>query len=249
MVEVEGIKDVSGFGIEAEIKGDRWKIGKADFVNLEKESNLLGMSLDRMIEQGKTMVYTQKSEKVIALVALKDIIRSDAKKALQELHDLELATVMITGDSEQTARAIAKDIKLSDYISDCLPENKVEKVKELKEKYKVVAMVGDGVNDAPALATASVGIAMGEGTDVALETADVVLMKNELLKIPQAIQFSKKMNRIIKQNICFSILVIMVLISSNFLQVLDLPLGVIGHEGSTIGSYFEWFKTFKRLVL
>ncbi len=141
---------------------------------------------------------------------------------------------MITGDNEKTARAIAKDIKLSDYISDCLPENKVEKIKELKKKYKVVAMVGDGVNDAPALATASVGIAMGEGTDVALETADVVLMKNELLKIPQAIQLSKKMNRIIKQNICFSILVIMVLISSNFLQVLDLPLGVIGHEGSTI---------------
>ena len=180
------------------------------------------------------MVYIQKNEKVIALVALKDILRSDAKKALQDLHDLDLATVMITGDNEKTARAIAKDIKLSDYISDCLPENKVEKIKELKKKYKVVAMVGDGVNDAPALATASVGIAMGEGTDVALETADVVLMKNELLKIPQAIQLSKKMNRIIKQNICFSILVIMVLISSNFLQVLDLPLGVIGHEGSTI---------------
>lgn len=167
-------------------------------------------------------------------MALKDILRSDAKKALQDLNSLDLATVMITGDNEKTARAIAKDIKLSDYISDCLPENKVEKVKELKKKYKVVAMVGDGVNDAPALATASIGIAMGEGTDVALETADVVLMKNELLKIPQAIQLSKKMNRIIKQNICFSILVIMVLISSNFLQVLDLPLGVIGHEGSTI---------------
>lgn len=234
LVEIEGIKDVSGFGIEAEIQGDIWKIGKADFVNLEKESDIFGMSLDQMTEQSKTMVYIQKNERVIALVALKDILRSDAKKTLQDLHSLDLTTVMITGDNEKTARAIAKDIKLTDYISDCLPENKVEKVKELKKKYKVVAMVGDGVNDAPALATANVGIAMGEGTDVALETADVVLMKNELLRIPQAIQLSKKMNRIIKQNICFSILVIMVLISSNFLQVLDLPLGVIGHEGSTI---------------
>ena len=180
------------------------------------------------------MVYIQKNEQVIGLVALKDILRSDAKEALQELNRLDLATVMITGDNEKTARAIAKDTKLSDYISNCLPENKVEKIKELKKKYQIVAMVGDGVNDAPALATASVGIAMGEGTDVALETADVVLMKNALLKIPQVIQLSKKMNRIIKQNVCFSILVIMVLICSNFLQVLDLPLGVIGHEGSTI---------------
>ena len=211
-----------------------WKIGKADFVNLVQESKLFGFSLEELITQGKTMVYIQKNEKVIGLVALKDILRSDAKEALQELNHLDLATVMITGDNEKTARAIAQDIMLSDCISDCLPENKVEKVKELKKKYKVVAMVGDGVNDAPALATASVGIAMGEGTDVALETADVVLMKNELLRIPQAIQLSKKMNRIIKQNVCFSILMIMVLISSNFLQVLDLPLGVIGHEGSTI---------------
>ena len=234
LVEIEGIMDVPGFGIEAKIQGDRWKIGKADFVNLAHESKLFDFSLEELITQGKTMVYIQKNEQVIGLVALKDILRSDAKEALQELNRLDLATVMITGDNEKTARAIAKDTKLSDYISDCLPENKVEKIKELKKKYKVVAMVGDGVNDAPALATASVGIAMGEGTDVALETADVVLMKNELLKIPQVIQLSKKMNRIIKQNICFSILVIMVLICSNFLQVLDLPLGVIGHEGSTI---------------
>ena len=203
-------------------------------MNLEKDSDIFVVPLDEMAEQGKTMVYIQKNEQVIGLVALKDILRSDAKEALQELNRLDLATVMITGDNEKTARVIAKDTKLSDYISDCLPENKVEKIKELKKKYKVVAMVGDGVNDAPALATASVGIAMGEGTDVALETADVVLMKNELLKIPQVIQLSKKMNRIIKQNICFSILVIMALICSNFLQVLDLPLGVIGHEGSTI---------------
>ena len=234
LVEIEGIMDVPGFGIEAKIQGDRWKIGKADFVNLAHESKLFDFSLEELITQGKTMVYIQKNEQVIGLVALKDILRSDAKEALQELNRLDLATVMITGDNEKTARAIAKDTKLSDYISDCLPENKVEKIKELKKKYKIVAMVGDGVNDAPALATASVGIAMGEGTDVALETADVVLMKNELLKIPQVIQLSKKMNRIIKQNICFSILVIMVLICSNFLQVLDLPLGVIGHEGSTI---------------
>jgi Cd2+/Zn2+-exporting ATPase len=141
---------------------------------------------------------------------------------------------MLTGDSQKTAQAIASESHIDEYVAECLPETKVNEVKKLKERFGTVAMVGDGINDAPALASASVGIAMGEGTDVALETADIVLMKNDLPKIAEAIHLSKKMNTIIKQNIVFSISVIMLLIASNFLQILDLPFGVIGHEGSTI---------------
>ncbi len=148
LAEIEGIKDVSGFGIEAVIKGEMWKIGKADFVNIEQATHTFGLQLNKLISQGKTMVYIQRNEKVIGLVALKDSIRTDAQKALLDLNNLGIATVMITGDNEKTARIIAEEIMLSDYISNCLPENKVEKVKELKVKYKNVAMVGDGVNDA-----------------------------------------------------------------------------------------------------
>ena len=141
---------------------------------------------------------------------------------------------MLTGDGVNTAQAIANESHVQDYIAECLPEEKVNHLKILKKKYGNVAMVGDGINDAPALATANVGISMGEGTDVALETADIVLMKNDLTRISEAIRLSQRMNRIIKQNVYFSIGVIILLIASNFLQVLDLPFGVIGHEGSTI---------------
>lgn len=141
---------------------------------------------------------------------------------------------MLTGDNETTAKAIAKEAGVSTYVAECLPETKVEHIKHYQKTSGHVGMVGDGINDAPALATASIGIAMGGGTDVALETADVILMKNDLSKIAHAVKLSRKMQRIVKQNIIFSLTVITLLIISNFFQAISLPLGVIGHEGSTI---------------
>ncbi|MDQ0216845.1 Cd2+/Zn2+-exporting ATPase [Oikeobacillus pervagus] len=228
------LQDVAGWGVEASFNGAKWKIGKADFVGKEAALSFANGRAKELASQGKTTVFVQDSQGVAAVIALKDVIREETKKALQLLHEQGIYTIMLTGDSEKTAKAIAAEAHLDHYMAECLPEHKVTHLKTLLEKYDTVAMVGDGINDAPALATASVGIAMGEGSDVALETADIVLMKNDLPRIVDAIRLSKKMKRIVTQNIILSISVIMLLIASNFLQVVDLPLGVIGHEGSTI---------------
>ncbi|MBT2217700.1 heavy metal translocating P-type ATPase [Virgibacillus dakarensis] len=233
-IEAAGITTITGNGVVGFVNQEKWEIGKAQFVDEEEAvrfANGMGTSLAK---QGKTIVYVKNSSGIVALFALKDTIRTDTKQAIRALNKSGIHTVMLTGDNEITAKAIAEEAGIAAYIAECLPEEKVNHVKELRKTYQNVAMVGDGINDAPALATANVGIAMGEGTDVALETADVVLMKNDLPKITDAISLSSRMNKIVKQNVVFSIGVILLLIISNFFQVLDLPLGVVGHEGSTI---------------
>lgn len=227
------IEDVPGWGVKAVIADEEWTIGKANFTP-SNQTEEFKLKAEALAQSGKTVVYVTRGEELAAIIALKDVVRQETKAAIELLKKQGIYTIMLTGDSKETAAAIAAESHVDEFIAECLPETKVDQLKALKEKYGNVAMVGDGINDAPALASANVGIAMGEGTDVALETADVVLMKNELPKIAEAISLSRRMNAIVKQNIIFSITVIMVLISSNFLQVLDLPYGVIGHEGSTI---------------
>ncbi|WP_394582871.1 heavy metal translocating P-type ATPase [Cytobacillus firmus] len=234
LIHPESIEDVTGYGVKAKVDHDEWKIGKASFVGKTEAMAFADGAADRMASEGKTVVFVKKNDEIIGLLSLKDVVRQETKQAIDLLKKQGIYTVMLTGDSQTTAAAIAGESHVNEHIAECLPENKVEHLKKLKETYSNVAMVGDGINDAPALATANVGIAMGEGTDVALETADVVLMKNDLPKIAEAIELSRRMNTIIKQNVIFSITVIMFLIASNFLQLLDLPYGVIGHEGSTI---------------
>lgn len=234
LVKPENMEDIAGFGVQARINDSLWKVGKAEFVGRSEAEQFENGIAVTLAEMGKTVVFAKDEKGIAGVITLKDIVRDETVNAIQSLKKENIHTVMLTGDSEKTAAAIASESGIDMYISECLPETKVDEMKRLKEKFSTVAMVGDGINDAPALATATVGIAMGEGTDVALETADVVLMKNDLPKIAEAVKLSKKMNRIIKQNIIFSIAGIMLLIISNFLQVLALPMGVIGHEGSTI---------------
>ena len=154
---------------------------------------------------------------------------------------------MMTGDSESTAEAVAKHLEISDYKANCLPEDKATYVKNLAEKGVSVAMVGDGINDAPALANATVGIAIGEGTALAIEASDIVLLKNNLSLNKYGHELSKKMKRNILQNIVFSLSVITILILANVFQFINLPLGVIGHEGSTILVILNGLRLLKKL--
>lgn len=228
------IEDVPGHGIRAFVDSQELLIGNPRFVGKElAEEFQQGVTLS-LADEGKTIIFMKDDKGIIAAAALKDTLRPEAVEAISQLKQAGIITIMLTGDNEKTAAAIAREAGLDSYVAECLPEMKVNHLERLLVEHKNVGMVGDGINDAPALATATSGIAMGEGTDVALETADIVLMQNDLRRISYAIKLSRKMQRIVKQNVLFSISIITVLIVSNFLQIVDLPLGVIGHEGSTI---------------
>ncbi|MGA9466489.1 MAG: heavy metal translocating P-type ATPase [Exiguobacterium marinum] len=225
-------KDVTGSGIEATIDGVAYRVGKQKFA--DRSGDFFKEDVERLKEAGHTLVFISDESRTIGAYALRDTLRPEAKTAILRLNDLGIATIMITGDNEATARAIANEAGLTRYIAECLPEEKVSQIKSLREEYGSIGMIGDGINDAPALATADVGIAMGEGTDAALETADVVLMKNDLVRLSDGIRQSRKLNRVVLQNVVFALGVILVLIATNIFELLIMPFAVVGHEGSTI---------------
>ncbi|NVF17683.1 cadmium-translocating P-type ATPase [Enterococcus faecium] len=234
-IQCLSIEEITGFGLQTTYLGAQWKVGKHAY---DPETMRISKEIEEMIErlenQGKTVIYLSKDQQLIAVLGLLDIPKANAQQVISYFKSQNIHTSMITGDHSGTAKAIAEQVGIEHYYASCTPEEKTQLVKKENERYQVNAMVGDGVNDAPALAAASLGIAMGQGTDAAMDIADIVLMKNDLDKFVYSHRLSLKMRRIIKQNIIFSILVILLLIASNFLQFLNLPLGVVGHEGSTI---------------
>ncbi|EAD1188269.1 cadmium-translocating P-type ATPase [Listeria monocytogenes] len=233
LTEIE-VTDVPGWGVQAVYREAIWQVGKAGFVGNEEARAISNGAFERLAGEGKTIVYVAKDGVIQAMFALKDTCRPEAIRTIKALQAKGIKTIMVTGDNEQTGAAIQAELGMDYVVSGCLPEKKVDVLKELSVTYGSVAMVGDGINDAPALAHAAVGIAMGEGTDIAMETADVVLMKNDLEKIPYAYNLSERLHWITWQNICFAIAVILVLITANVFQLINLPFGVVGHEGSTI---------------
>lgn len=228
------VKDIVGFGMEATIDSVTWKLGKSSLNEQTIVSEELALSIDKLQQEGKTVIYLFKQNEIIAYLGLLDVAKTEAKETLAYFKNEGIHTTMITGDHAQTATAIADALDIDEIYSDCLPEHKNELIKQQKEKYGINAMVGDGINDAPALANAAIGIAMGQGTDIAMDVADMILMNNDLEKLQMSHMLSKKLRRIVTINILFSMIVILLLVTSNFFQILNLPLGVIGHEGSTI---------------
>ncbi|SJZ83136.1 Cd2+/Zn2+-exporting ATPase [Pilibacter termitis] len=225
----------AGFGLETEVDGAIYKIGKHAFD--EKKTKIhpsLLENITRLKNEGKTVIFCSKNDELIAFLALLDTEKEESVLAVQYFNYHEIQTMMMTGDNEGVANHIAQKIGIQEVYANLLPEDKTILIQKQKERFAVNAMVGDGINDAPALATASIGVAMGEGSDIAMDVADVVLMKNDLGNLVVSHKLSKKMKKIIKQNICFSLTIICLLILSNFFQIITLPLGVLGHEGSTI---------------
>ena len=187
-------------------------------------------------EKGQTAVLVGDTERVLGIISIADIVREDTKKLISNLKSQGIKkVVMLTGDNTRAAKAISEELGLDDYYAELLPEDKVRVLGELQVKYGKIAMVGDGVNDAPALASADLGIAIGgAGTDIAMETADVVLMSAEVQKISYAIGLSRATVRNMKQNIYFALLVAALLLAGVLVKTVNLSFGMLIHELSVL---------------
>ena len=239
LLSVANVQAKAGLGITGMSEKKTIKIGKRSFVEANLTSsadNNLTQTSSWIESEGKTVIWVSQQNQLMGLLAVADQIRPESSHLVSVLKRLGIkTTVMLTGDNAATAQTIGQAAGVDRVYSDLLPEDKVDVIHKLQQQYQTVAMVGDGINDAPALAQASVGIAMGAtGSDIALETADVVLMADRLEKLEQAIQIGGKSQRIIKQNIAIALTSVSVLIVANFFGDLTLPAGVLGHEGSTL---------------
>ena len=208
---IENFKALSGFGIDAIIDKKRILIGNKKLMEKENISvESFFNETEKLSKEGKTPMYVAKDGKLLGIIACADKLKEDSVDTINRLHKLNIKTVMITGDNKNTAEAIANETGIDIVLSEVLPEEKSNEVKKLQDKNYIVAMVGDGINDAPALTQANVGIAIGSGTDVAIESADIVLVKSKTEDVVTAIELSKATMRDIKQNLfwafCYNVL-------------------------------------------
>ena len=227
LLEIKNFNSITGHGIKTKIKNSEIVIGNKKLMNdMNVEINKLEKESNRLANQGKTPIYIARDNRLIGLIAIADTIKESSLEATKKLQKMGIDIIMITGDNKLSAETIAKDLGIKNVLSEVLPSDKSNEIKKLKESGKIVAMVGDGINDAPALATADIGIAIGAGTDVAIESADIVLMKSDLLDVVTALELSKRTISNIKQNLfwAFGYNVIGIPIAAGVLHIFGGPL-------------------------
>lgn len=199
-------KAIPGYGVIAGLGGKKYALGNRKLMQKQKAPTAgIDKKLRELENEGKTAMILAEKNKAIGIIAVADQIKESAPEAIKKLKKMGIKTYMITGDNERTAKAIARKAGIQEYFAEVLPEQKVDYVKKLQAQGKKVGMVGDGINDAPALAQADIGIAMGSGTDVAMESGDIVLMKNDINDVVRAIKLSKITMRKIKQNLFWAL--------------------------------------------
>jgi Cd2+/Zn2+-exporting ATPase len=234
--EARAFQSLTGAGAKAEVEGRAVYVGSpALFRGLGATLGMLEGQIERLQAEGKTVVLVGTEERIDGLVAIRDEPRPEARRAVEALHRAGFKVAMLTGDNARTARAIAAELGIDEVRADLKPEGKVEAVREFEARYGPVAMVGDGINDAPALAAATVGLAMGTaGTDAAIEAADVALMGDDPGKVIEALGLARRSRRIGLQNITFSVLLLAMLIPAAVSGLLGIAAAVFAHEASEL---------------
>ncbi|MBS7633454.1 cation-translocating P-type ATPase [Candidatus Bathyarchaeota archaeon] len=234
--KLEDFVEITGKGVKAKLNGNECFAGSIRFL---QENAILPENIKKQVaeleDEGKTVILVGRQGRLLGLLAIADEVRPGAKETLEVISEAGLKTIMLTGDNERCAKAIAAQVGVDEYFAQLLPDDKVRVVKQLKEKYGSVAMVGDGVNDAPAMAVSNVGIAMGAaGTDVAIEAGDIVLMSDDLSKINFVRELSRKTVSNVKQNISVSLANIAFMVAAALLGYLGLVTGLLLNEISAL---------------
>ena len=224
ILEVKEFGNVTGYGIIGKVNHQKMILGNAKILDSFQIENPYKKEEENLAKKGNSIVYVVQENKIIALIGVNDIIRENAKDVMTQLNKNKIDTIMLTGDNKETADKIAKDIGITKVISNVLPAEKTEVIKKLKEDNKMVMMCGDGINDSPALATADIGVSVKSGTDIAMDSSDVILTRNNLDSILKLIHISKKTIRIIKQNLFWAFFynVLMIPIAMGLLQSLGI---------------------------
>lgn len=200
-IEVENFENITGLGIKAIVNKNKILLGNNKILSKYDIKNEYLEDEQKIASEGNSIVYVVENKKIIAIIGVNDIIRENTKTVINDLNKNGIDTIMLTGDNKQTAEKIAKDIGITEVIANVMPNEKLQVIKKLKNEGKHVMMCGDGINDSPALAAANIGVSVNSGTDIAMDSSDVILTRNDLASIINLISISKKTITNIKQNL------------------------------------------------